>query len=244
MIGRFRKRDVQGGAAALALVMLLVAGTTEKGAEAAVTVMGMSHLSIPAQSLRSALDAFTAQTNVQVLYDSNLAQGRTSVAVSGNLAADSALAQLLTGTGLLVHYTNPDRTSAILVAKADPTSTAGAMAQDGVMPLATLHVTPGPQLHEDDYRSYATVVQAVVQHAFDRDSQVLSGRYTIGVALWVSKSGAITRSEIFQSTGDPTRDALVQKTLATLAISQSPPDNMPQPVKVVVVARRWQASAQ
>ncbi len=63
--------------------------------------------SIPAQPLRGALDAFSAETNIQVLYDSNLAMGRTSGAVVGDMSSEAALVQLLAGTGLQVRFTNP-----------------------------------------------------------------------------------------------------------------------------------------
>ncbi|OLU26321.1 TonB-dependent siderophore receptor [Pseudomonas sp. PA15(2017)] len=57
-------------------------------------------ISIPAQSLGSALQEFGRQTNHQVLYNSDQVGGLRSTAVSGNLEATAAMAQLLQGTGI------------------------------------------------------------------------------------------------------------------------------------------------
>lgn len=57
-------------------------------------------LDIPAQSLNSALGAFAEQTGLQIVYESDLAVGRSSPAVKGKLTASEALDQLLRGTGL------------------------------------------------------------------------------------------------------------------------------------------------
>lgn len=63
---------------------------------------------IPAQSLATALQAYGQRAGVQVLYESELAAGRQSVAVEGEYASDRALKLLLSATDLEVHYIRPD----------------------------------------------------------------------------------------------------------------------------------------
>jgi Secretin and TonB N terminus short domain len=63
---------------------------------------------IPAQSLATALQAYGQRAGVQVLYESESAAGRQSVAVEGEYASDRALKLLLSATDLEVHYIRPD----------------------------------------------------------------------------------------------------------------------------------------
>jgi len=57
---------------------------------------------IPAQSLSSALREFARQSNREILFSSEVVQGKSTKGVKGDLGADSALTQLLVGTDLVV----------------------------------------------------------------------------------------------------------------------------------------------
>lgn len=63
---------------------------------------------IPAQSLDSALAAFSAVTRVQVLVPGEFTQGLRSPGLSGGYPQDQALARLLQGTGLSAAYIDAD----------------------------------------------------------------------------------------------------------------------------------------
>ena len=63
---------------------------------------------IPAQSLASALNAYSITTLYEVVYNGQLAVGRQSAAVKGNFTPEAALQLLLEGTGLLPHYMAAD----------------------------------------------------------------------------------------------------------------------------------------
>ncbi|MET0314646.1 MAG: TonB-dependent receptor [Hansschlegelia sp.] len=65
------------------------------------------NFSIPGGSLSSALVAFGAQAGLQISYVPALAQGKITVGVSGGMPARSALARLLSGTGLAYAFTGP-----------------------------------------------------------------------------------------------------------------------------------------
>lgn len=62
---------------------------------------------IPAQPLAAALQAFMQQSGIQLSYPSDLAEGRTSTAINGNLSPGEALSQLLTGTRLRYRFVSP-----------------------------------------------------------------------------------------------------------------------------------------
>lgn len=61
---------------------------------------GLLQLDLPAQALRSALATLSAQANVQLLYDAELTEGRSSPALRGGYDLDTALTLLLEGSGL------------------------------------------------------------------------------------------------------------------------------------------------
>jgi iron complex outermembrane receptor protein len=61
---------------------------------------------IPAQSLGSALTQFAKDRELQVLYFSDAVRNLQSSGASGDLSADEALSQLLTGTGLSYRHVN------------------------------------------------------------------------------------------------------------------------------------------
>lgn len=63
--------------------------------------------SLPAQPLRSALDAFSRQTGWQIGYPGTLTDGRTSRPVGGSMPPARALETLLAGTGVTYRLTGP-----------------------------------------------------------------------------------------------------------------------------------------
>jgi Fe(3+) dicitrate transport protein len=63
-------------------------------------------INIPAQELSTALTALAEQTQVQLLYASELARGLTTKGVSGTVTLDEAVRQLLEGTGLQHTFTD------------------------------------------------------------------------------------------------------------------------------------------
>ncbi|WP_447588270.1 TonB-dependent siderophore receptor [Aquipseudomonas campi] len=63
---------------------------------------------IPAQSLDSALAAFSAVTRTQVLVPAELTQGRRSPGIAGSYGSSEALARLLSNTGLVARFVDQD----------------------------------------------------------------------------------------------------------------------------------------
>lgn len=94
-------------------------------------------LSIPAQPLASALDAFSRATGWEVGYSSQIVQGKRSRAVSGTMAPAQALQALLAGSGIRIRLTGP--TTAALV-DGSVAGNDGAVAADGSLVLDTIDV--------------------------------------------------------------------------------------------------------
>ncbi|MGH6860330.1 MAG: TonB-dependent siderophore receptor, partial [Phyllobacterium sp.] len=109
----------------LASVALYPAGAH---AQAAPANPGRISYSIPATSLGRALALFGERSNLQVLYAADLARGRNSPGVSGNLGREEALAKLLDGTGLSYRFTN---SNTVTLVETTASTTAGTAAADG-----------------------------------------------------------------------------------------------------------------
>jgi TonB C terminal len=193
---------------------------------------------IPPQPLSSALEAYSETSGVQVLYDSRLASGRRSAGVEGVLVPELALKSLLAGTDLVVRYTAAN--DVVLLPASAESAVSGSVASPvdaPVLALDTLHVDGSTRLGEaPDYRAYAGIVQADIQAFLRRRDDTRSGSYNIGLRLWLDQSGAVRRSEVFRSTGNEHRDAAIARALRDVTISKPPPQQMPQPVSVMIVA--------
>jgi len=74
-------------------------------------------INVPPGSLESALDAYSAQTGVQLLYAQSVLKGAQTRGVKGNLSAEDALVRILSGTGFSIKRDSgvvaivPDRSS-------------------------------------------------------------------------------------------------------------------------------------
>jgi hypothetical protein len=223
------------------LLAVLASGGAAWATDEPEAAAGRVTFDIPPQSLDLALDAYSAATHVHLLYESRLTLGRMSDGVKGRMTPETALGTLLKGTGLLVRYTSPKGVVLMPQAAAEDDAPGAAPAVDGaVLSLDTLRVEGGTEIGSGaDYRLYAGIVQADIQAALHQNATTRSGSYSIGVKLWVDHSGAILHSEIFHSSGDTGRDALISHALRSVTISKAPPPNMPQPVSVMIVARSW-----
>ncbi|MBY8825217.1 TonB-dependent receptor domain-containing protein [Sphingomonas colocasiae] len=95
------------GISRIRLMAGLLAGAALTGAlpPPAAQAQAQKRISIPAQSLDSALHALMDATGIQITYSSALSAGKRSAAVSGDMSATAALSRLLDGTGLSYRQT-------------------------------------------------------------------------------------------------------------------------------------------
>ncbi len=193
---------------------------------------------IPRQPLEDALNAFTATTGIQVFYSSALADGHIAQGVKGPFTADAALRQLLAGSYLAPMPTAPDAITLILEARAVPAGGAGLTAAPPthapLLALDPLHVE-APTVR--GYVVYATSVRFAIRSALTRASAIRNKRYSAAINVWISPAGAIQHSEIHVSTGDRGLDAAISRIVLAIGSVQAPPNNLPQPLHVLISTR-------
>ena len=94
----------------------------------------------------------------------------------------------------------------------------------------------GPSKYQFAY--YTGMIKSHIEQALAKDKTLASGAYKVVVKVWVASNGRIQRFEIAGSSGDPVIDALIKKVVDEMpALAESPPSDMPQPVKLRVTAR-------
>jgi len=84
-----------------------------------LSAVSAANLNIPAGDLDAALDAYSAQTGVHLLYSQDAVEGIRSQGVKGNIADDAALSHILQGTGLA---TRRDTSGAIAIYRGSKSS--------------------------------------------------------------------------------------------------------------------------
>lgn len=85
---------------------------------------------------------------------------------------------------------------------------------------------------------YAGVVQQHLYDSLERNKRLRESSYKVIVNVWVGNGGAIQRVEIGKSSGSNDLDSMIKAVLTQVnSISESPPENMPQPMKLRIVSR-------
>jgi hypothetical protein len=197
---------------------------------------------IPAQSLASALQDYGQATGVQVLYESNLADGRLSEPVKGMLTPRAALNVLLAGTDLKVRYARPNAITLAAPRPDDADAPPRHLFAPVDLSLDPLLVEARADDEERARRAFSDAVRTDVEGALRRNSRTRTGNYRLGVDLWIDSAGIVRRVELFHPTGDQVRDAAAMAAMQGLAIRRQAPPNTPLPVHVFVVVKPLQAA--
>lgn len=193
---------------------------------------------IPAQPLIDALQAYSRQSGVQVMFETASAAGYRSAHVEGELLPEIALRKLLAATDLRIRYS---RTSAVTLAPAsapNPDEPPARPLAAADLALETLRVSGTPEPGDQSrLGEYIGIVQADIQSALKKVAKASRGDYRIAVRLWVDPSRTIQRAEIAGSTGDRDRDSSIVGALRGLVLSQPAPANTPQPIRFMIAIR-------
>jgi hypothetical protein len=197
---------------------------------------------IPSQPLASALQVYGERAGVQVLYESRSAAERKSMAVEGSFTPEEALVLLLAGTDLKIQYTRPDAvTLALRSVQPDmfPDSAPGVGVPE--LSLGTLRVRPtGAADDVGRLHDYGENLQLDIQKVLQKNAGTRGGNYRAVLDLWIDPLRTVQRIELVGSTGNQGRDTAVATALRGLSVSRSAPENMPQPVRVVIVVKSMQ----
>lgn len=183
---------------------------------------------LPAQPLEQSLSRFAEQTGLQMLYDSDLARGRTASAVSGRYAPREALSLMLADTGLAARFTSA---GAVVIY-------AGSSSAVTLSPITAVAAPViGRSADGPEARAYAGAVQRTIIERLRASPDLSAGDYEISLRLWVDGGGAAQRVEILDGSGDPGRDRAFVGLTRTLSFGP-PPLDLPQPMRVSFRVRR------
>ncbi|MFO7190261.1 MAG: TonB C-terminal domain-containing protein [Pseudomonadota bacterium] len=172
---------------------------------------------IPSQPLAEALRVYARQAGVTVFFDGELAAGRHSSPVRGDLAPGEALQTLLAGSDLQARYTS--HLSFTLTRQDRPSGD-----------LASPH-SPAWQT-----RGYVRRVQASLERALCQSPDTQPGDYRAVVQLWLGEAGDVQRVHFAGSTGWPDRDAAIATSLRSISIEPLP-DGIEQPLTLLLLPR-------
>jgi protein TonB len=112
---------------------------------------------------------------------------------------------------------------------------------NGPSPFAAGTITRDNVFGDSDlfgpFNSYAGLIKGELQRYLGKRADLRRTQYRIEVRVWVNADGRIKRSELLGSTGDADTDESLRQALAALpSFSQAPPSNMPQPIRLRVLA--------
>jgi periplasmic protein TonB len=87
------------------------------------------------------------------------------------------------------------------------------------------------------FTTYAQVVKRRVEQYLSRNNALRGYPYKVEVRVWVSAAGAVSRTELVDSTGNSDLDSALRSVLKEMpALSEAPPNGMPQPVRLRLVS--------
>ncbi len=164
----------------------------------AVSMAGSMQFDIPAQSLQTALDAYSEQTGYSGLYSASSIQGLLSAPVSGHYTPDVALRLMLEGSGLAATFTAAD--AFVLEPQAKTTNS------------------------KQDNTAYSALLQSGVRDAFCRDPIIAALDYRIALRFYVDVKGRITQPLLLDSSGNKTRDHAILQALKKVELGRGPSD--------------------
>lgn len=85
---------------------------------------------------------------------------------------------------------------------------------------------------------YAGVIKEDILDALSSAPGVRERGYTVVVKVWIDKSGGLQRYELLSGTGDQETDEALRLAFSSLSrLSEPPPEDLPQPVKLRVTSR-------
>jgi protein TonB len=83
------------------------------------------------------------------------------------------------------------------------------------------------------YDNYANLIKADMQRYLRKHRELRDSDYTVEVRIWVAAGGALQKFELVGSTGVAATDEAIRQALAALpGFDQTPPANMPQPIRL------------
>lgn len=89
-----------------------------------------------------------------------------------------------------------------------------------------------------NYAFYTQVVQRHLQSQLHKSRKVKGTDYRVTVKVWLDAGGGVERAELVDSTGNADTDRMLHDALKSVTrVPQSPPENMPQPLRLRITNR-------
>ncbi len=86
------------------------------------------------------------------------------------------------------------------------------------------------------FGGYAGSVQTALQRALQQDERTRRGNWRVTVRIYLGPGGQVTQAQLVGTSGDPARDAAIQRVLSGLSV-QPPPPGMPLPIVARIESR-------
>lgn len=91
---------------------------------------------------------------------------------------------------------------------------------------------------KDQFAWFTGLLKGQIESALARDRDLAKGDYRLVVKVWIARNGKIERFQLDGSSGNVHIDELIKAALNDIApLSEPPPENMPQPVKLRITSR-------
>jgi hypothetical protein len=91
---------------------------------------------------------------------------------------------------------------------------------------------------KDQFARFIGLLKGQIESALAKDRDLAKGDYRLVVKVWIARSGKIERFQLEGSSGNTQIDGLIKVALNDIApLSEPPPENMPQPVKLRITSR-------
>jgi outer membrane biosynthesis protein TonB len=91
---------------------------------------------------------------------------------------------------------------------------------------------------KDRFGWFTGLLKGQIENALAKDKELAKGDYRLVVKVWIAQSGKIDRYELEGSSGNAQTDDLIKAALSTISsVSEPPPEQMPQPVKLRITSR-------
>lgn len=182
---------------------------------AAVAQDGVHAYDIPAQPLEQAVEHFSVISGWSVMYPGDLAAGRSSHALQGDLPPLLALQALLQNSGVEAEVIGEQR-----VVLRRGASSAGPATLDAGLPDA------------ERRRRYGGLQQRL-RDAFCGDPDLAPGRYAATLRFSVGNDGQVYSPELLSGSGNARRDARLLQALQALTLAADAAA-LPQPVTLQI----------
>ncbi len=88
------------------------------------------------------------------------------------------------------------------------------------------------------FGGYGAKIQRTLQEALQNNPKLRNANFRSMAAVWLDSSGRITRVRLSESTGTSRENQEVQSTAVGLRLYESPPADMPMPVRIRLAFRK------